>query len=159
MPPGRGRTGRTARWEWRHARPRSCGGPRCGRWSPPPPAIRPAARGSSPKGRRRLRAGILAAVDPLRVLLFDVFGTLVGWRSSLIDIAESIAARGDVQAGWAAIVDDWRRAYQPALDEVRRGATWRDLDSLQRETLSDVLARHGVPLPAARQESLVRGWP
>lgn len=97
-------------------------------------------------------------MDPLRVLLFDVFGTLVDWRSSLIDIAAANAARAGLQADWVAIVDDWRRAYQPALDEVRRGAGWRDLDSVQRETLRDVLARHGVRLPAPDQESLVTGW-
>jgi 2-haloacid dehalogenase len=96
--------------------------------------------------------------DPLRVLLFDVFGTLVDWRSSLIDLATANAARAGLQADWVAIVDDWRRAYQPALDEVRRGPGWRDLDSVQRETLRDVLARHGVRLPAADQESLVTGW-
>ena len=96
--------------------------------------------------------------DPLRVLLFDVFGTLVDWRSSLIDLATANAAGAGLQADWVAIVDDWRRAYQPALDEVRRGSGWRDLDSVQRETLRDVLARHGVRLPAADQESLVTGW-
>jgi 2-haloacid dehalogenase len=97
-------------------------------------------------------------VDPLRVLLFDVFGTLVDWRSSLIGIAENIAAREHAEADWAAIVDDWRRAYQPALDEVRRGPAWRDLDSVQRETLRSVLASHRVRLPADVQESLVQGW-
>ena len=56
----------------------------------------------------------------LRVLLFDVFGTLVDWRSSLIGIA---AAAGEgVQADWAPVVDDWRRAYQPALDQARTAA-------------------------------------
>jgi 2-haloacid dehalogenase len=94
----------------------------------------------------------------LRVLLFDVFGTVVDWRSSLIAAAESTAARSGLRADWAAVVDDWRRAYQPALDRARQDATWRDLDSLQRETLSDVLARHGVALPAAGAEVLVRGW-
>jgi 2-haloacid dehalogenase len=97
-------------------------------------------------------------VEPVRVLLFDVFGTLVDWRSSLIDIAETTAARAGQQADWAAVVDDWRRAYQPAMDRARQDATWRDLDALQRETLAGVLARHGVPLPVAGQESLVRGW-
>lgn len=101
---------------------------------------------------------ILTAVRPLRVLLFDVFGTLVDWRASLIELAEATAARSGVHADWAAVVDDWRRAYQPAMDRVRSGAAWRDLDSLQRETLSDVLARHGIGLPAADRESLVRGW-
>jgi len=94
----------------------------------------------------------------MRVLLFDVFGTLVDWRSSLIELAETAAARDGVQADWAGVVDDWRRAYQPALDQVRQGATWRDLDSLQRETLGQVLARHGIALPAPAAETLVRGW-
>ena len=94
----------------------------------------------------------------MRVLLFDVFGTLVDWRSSLIELAETAAAREGVQADWAVVVDDWRRAYQPALDEARQGATWRDLDSLQRETLGQVLARHGISLPAPAAETLVRGW-
>jgi len=97
-------------------------------------------------------------MKPSRVLLFDVFGTLVDWRSSLIDAAESIAAGAGLRADWAAVVDDWRREYQPAMDQVRRGAPWRDLDSLQRETLAAVLDRHDVPLPGAARESLVRGW-
>ena len=102
--------------------------------------------------------GILAAVKPMRVLLFDVFGTLVDWRSSLIDLAATVGARDGLEADWAAIVDDWRRAYQPAMDRVRQGAPWRDLDSLQRETLDDVLAQRAMPLPVADREALVRGW-
>ena len=101
---------------------------------------------------------ILAAVKPLRVLLFDVFGTVVDWRASLTDIAEQTAVRTGLQADWAAVIDDWRRAYQPAMDQVRQGAGWRDLDSLQRETLNDVLARRNLPMPAAEREILVRGW-
>ena len=94
----------------------------------------------------------------MRVLLFDVFGTLVDWRSSMIELAATAAGRAGPRADWAGIADDWRRAYQPALDRVRQGAAWRDLDSLQRETLSRVLAERGVSLPATARESLVRGW-
>src|SRR5215472_10580563 len=94
----------------------------------------------------------------MRVLLFDVFGTLVDWRSSLIELAEAAATQAGVQADWAAVVDDWRRAYQPAMDRVRQGAAWRDLDSLQRETLSDVLTRQHISLPDADTETLVQGW-
>jgi len=94
----------------------------------------------------------------MRVLLFDVFGTLVDWRSSLIELAETAAARHGQQADWAGVIDDWRRAYQPALDQARLDATWRDLDAIQRGTLSQVLARRGISLPAASGQSLVRGW-
>jgi 2-haloacid dehalogenase len=97
-------------------------------------------------------------VKPLRVLLFDVFGTLVDWRSSLTELAERTGAAAGLRADWAGVVDDWRRAYQPAMDQVRGGDTWRDLDSLQRETLAGVLARHGIELPGPGRESLVRGW-
>jgi 2-haloacid dehalogenase len=97
-------------------------------------------------------------VKPLRVLLFDVFGTLVDWRASLIEQAEAAAARDGLQADWAAVIDDWRRAYQPAMDSVRQGAPWRDLDSLQRESLDDVLAKRDISLAVADRESLVRGW-
>jgi 2-haloacid dehalogenase len=102
--------------------------------------------------------GTMACMKPLRVLLLDVFGTLVDWRSSLIDTGQALAARPGARPDWAAIVDDWRRAYQPALDRVRHGAAWRDLDSLQRETLAEVLARHDVTLPPADRETLVSGW-
>jgi 2-haloacid dehalogenase len=106
-----------------------------------------------------VHAGILESVKPPRVLLFDVFGTLVDWRSSLLNLAVTTAARCDVNADWAAVIDDWRRAYQPIMDEVRRGGReWRDLDSLQRETLAGVLARRAIDLPAGAQEDLVRGW-
>jgi 2-haloacid dehalogenase len=94
----------------------------------------------------------------MRVVCFDVFGTLVDWRASLIELAQATAAAAGVQADWAAVVDDWRRAYQPAMDRVREGAAWRDLDSLQRQTLSGVLDRHAIRLTAADRESLVQGW-
>jgi 2-haloacid dehalogenase len=95
-------------------------------------------------------------VTTLRVLLFDVFGTLVDWRSSLVDLG--VEATGGAQEGWPEIIDDWRRAYQPAMDRVRGGESWRDLDSLQRETLAEVTARRGVTLPAGVAEALVQGW-
>ena len=59
---------------------------------------------------------------------------------------------------WAGVVDDWRRAYQPALDQARQEPAWRDLDTLQYETLDGVLARRGLALPAADRDALVRGW-
>ena len=86
-------------------------------------------------------------VPDTRALLFDVFGTLVDWRGSLLDESADLGARSGVLTNWAAVVDDWRRAYQPALDRVRAGSGWRDLDALQHETLTEVLRRHGVALP------------
>ena len=97
-------------------------------------------------------------MKPPRVLLFDVFGTLVYWRSSLIETAERTAVGSYPQADWPCIIDDWRRAYQPAMDRIRDGAPWRDLDSLQRETLAGVLARHSIRLSPADCQTLITGW-
>jgi 2-haloacid dehalogenase len=93
-----------------------------------------------------------------RALFFDVFGTLVDWRSGVLAACGEVAARSGVAADWPAVVDDWRRAYRPALDAVRAAEQWRDLDAVQRETLTDILARHGVELPAAERELLVQSW-
>ena len=93
-------------------------------------------------------------MSPLRVLLFDIFGTVVDWRSSLIDIAEATGAEGD----WPAVVDDWRRAYQPALEKARQDSAWRDLDAVQRDTLDECLERAAISLPGEQKETLVRGW-
>ncbi len=94
-------------------------------------------------------------------MLSDVFGVLADWRSSLIDIGAATGTRAD----WPVTVDDWRRAYQPALARARQDASWRDLDAAQRGTLDEILERYAVDLPAAGRESLVRGrrqprpWP
>ena len=97
-------------------------------------------------------------MPPPDALLFDVFGTLVDWRSSVRDELAEAGGRAGVSADWSAVVDDWRRAYRPALDRARAAPGWRDLDALQRGTLRDVLDRHGVALPAAEHETLVRSW-
>ncbi|CAA9335663.1 MAG: hypothetical protein AVDCRST_MAG16-1561 [uncultured Frankineae bacterium] len=91
-------------------------------------------------------------------LLFDVFGTLVDWRASMLEEAERAGARAGSAADWAAVVDDWRREYRPALDRARAVSGWRNLDTLQRETLADVLDRHGATLPPQDREALVQAW-
>src|SRR3954447_392471 len=90
--------------------------------------------------------------------MFDVFGTLVDWRSGVVASALEAGRRAGASADWAAVVDDWRRAYPPALERARTEPSWRDLDALQRETLDDVLNRHGIALPAAEREVLVQTW-
>lgn len=108
----------------------------------------------------RLRCDTPGVPAP-RALLFDVFGTLVDWRGSLLDLAASLPgsrSAPEPATDWAGLVDDWRREYRPALDRVRADAQWRDLDAVHRATLDDVLARHGVDLDAGNREALVQGW-
>lgn len=94
----------------------------------------------------------------LRAFVFDVFGTVVDWRGGILSQARDVETRTGVRADWAAVVDDWRRAYQPSLLEARRAGTWRNLDALHRESLATVLARHDLVLPHSEREALVQSW-
>ena len=87
----------------------------------------------------------MAAKDNVQALLFDVFGTVVDWRSSLIEDMRRFGAERNIEADWAAFADDWRGLYQPAMDEVRLGRRpWTILDVLHRESLDKLAARYGL---------------
>jgi 2-haloacid dehalogenase len=78
-------------------------------------------------------------------IVFDTFGSVVDWRSSLIeDLTEYGNGRG-IRADWAALVDAWRQAYQPSMQRVRTGELpWTKLDDLHRASLDRLVAEHGI---------------
>lgn len=85
------------------------------------------------------------AKDNVQALLFDVFGTVVDWRSSIIADLAGFGARKGLQADWEKFTDEWRGLYQPSMEEVRSGRrAWTILDVLHRESLDTLLARHGL---------------
>ena len=87
-----------------------------------------------------------------KALFFDVFGTCVDWRTSVIAAGEPLGLP-------AAYADDWRARYQPQLETVRSGLRpWTVLDVLHREALDDVLGAHGVDLQAAQRDELNLVW-
>jgi 2-haloacid dehalogenase len=76
----------------------------------------------------------------IKALLFDVFGTVVDWRSGVIrDVSQLARAKG-AEVDAAAFADAWRADYRPAMDLVRRGdLPWTKLDGLHRRTLDRLL--------------------
>lgn len=100
-------------------------------------------------------------MNGVRAILFDVFGTVVDWRGSLIaDFTAWGEARG-LAVDWAGMVDAWRGAYVPSMNRVRSGARdWANLDILQRESLAEIGPRLGLPasLSEADRDYLVHGW-
>ena len=54
-------------------------------------------------------------------IVFDTFGTVVDWRSSLIAELTAFGRQRDINADWTALVDAWRAAYHPSMDRVRKG--------------------------------------
>jgi 2-haloacid dehalogenase len=102
----------------------------------------------------------MAAKDDVQALLFDVFGTVVDWRSSLIDDLGRFGAEKGIKADWAAFADDWRGLYQPAMDEVRTGRrSWTILDVLHRESLDKLLVKHALTgLSETDKDHVNRVW-
>ena len=100
------------------------------------------------------------AIADVKALTFDVFGTVVDWRGSIIqDCTEFGAARG-LTADWASFADDWRSGYAPAMDRVRRGdLPWTKIDVLHRMILDDLLVKYDLnSLSEADKDHLNRVW-
>ena len=57
----------------------------------------------------------------IKALLFDVFGTVVDWRSSVIREATAFGLANGITADWEAFADGWRGKYQPFMEKVRAG--------------------------------------
>jgi 2-haloacid dehalogenase len=80
-----------------------------------------------------------------KALAFDVFGTVVDWRSSVIRELEQFGQRHGLQQDWPNFADRWRAGYAPAMDRVRRGELpWTRIDDLHRMILCELLAEAGV---------------
>ena len=81
----------------------------------------------------------------IRALFFDVFGTLVDWRTSVAREAERILGTLGYELEWPVFADAWRGEYQPGMEEVRAGRLpFSKLDVLHRRNLERLLPRFGL---------------
>jgi 2-haloacid dehalogenase len=88
-------------------------------------------------------AGVL---PPPKALLFDVFGTVVDWRGSIIAEGTAWAPAKGLTVDWARFADQWRNGYAPSMEKVRRGELpWTKLDVLHRSLLEDLLKDFHFP--------------
>ncbi len=96
----------------------------------------------------------------VKALVFDVFGTTVDWRTSIIAEAQEFGARKGISADWEGLVDQWRAGYEPSMHKVRIGELpWTKLDDLHRLTLDRLLADFKVSgLDEAEIDWLNRAW-
>ena len=93
-------------------------------------------------------------------IVFDTFGTVVDWRSSLIAELTEFGQRKGISADWAGLVDAWRAAYQPSMSRVRSGEIpWTKLDDLHRASLDRLIGEFGIDgLSEEDRRHLNRGW-
>ena len=91
----------------------------------------------------------------VRALVFDVFGTLVDWRSGVAEAFRSSGLDGDPEE----LADDWRTRYRPILEEVNEGSRpWGNFDELHLVTLGDLLAERGLEASVEERRRLVDAW-
>ena len=84
-------------------------------------------------------------ITEVKALIFDVFGTVVDWRSSIIQHGKQFGRLHGVEADWDAFADDWRGKYAPFMNKVRHGELpWTNLDGLHRMSLEEVLSAYNI---------------
>ena len=99
-------------------------------------------------------------VRGVRALTFDVFGTVVDWRSSIAREGREVGARKGVDADWNAFAERWRAGYGPAMNRVRQGELpWTKIDDLHRMILDELIPEFGLEsLSEAERVELNYAW-
>ncbi|MBF56612.1 haloacid dehalogenase type II [Halomonas sp. FeN2] len=95
----------------------------------------------------------------MKAIVFDVFGTIVDWRSSLINQFNELEKELGIELPSEVLADQWRQLYAPSMDRVRRGEIpWMVLDDLHRESLVTLLNQHGIALDEATIDRVNYFW-
>ncbi|MEK6244580.1 MAG: haloacid dehalogenase type II [Pseudomonadota bacterium] len=86
-----------------------------------------------------------ASPRAIHALIFDVFGTVVDWRGSIIRECRVLGRRKKLAVDWDAFADAWRAGYKPAMARVRSAELpWMNIDQLHRMILDELLPRFGI---------------
>ena len=101
-----------------------------------------------------------AQFTSIKALVFDTFGTVVDWRTSVTREVEALAKRKGFMVDGAKFADAWRAGYGPSMSRVRKGELpWTKLDALHRMTLDQILVDFGITgLTEAETDHLNRAW-
>src|ERR1700722_1712250 len=96
----------------------------------------------------------------VKALVFDVFGTVVDWRGSIVREGVQWGQAKGLQVDWADFADHWRAGYAPSMDNVRKGELpWMKLDALHRLILDDLLVEFKINgLAEGEKEHWNRVW-
>ncbi|MBI3680335.1 MAG: haloacid dehalogenase type II [Acidobacteria bacterium] len=105
-------------------------------------------------------AAPLAGQSSVKALTFDVFGTVVDWRSSIIREGQALGKKKGIHADWAKFADQWRAGYGPAMNRVRKGELpWTKIDDLHRMTLNRLLDEFRITaLTETEKDHFNRAW-
>ncbi|HEY2996870.1 MAG TPA: haloacid dehalogenase type II [Methylomirabilota bacterium] len=95
----------------------------------------------------------------VRALLFDTYGTLVDWRSSVRDELAAFGNARGLTHDWDAVLADWKACYRPGMDAINRGeAPWATLETIYRRRLVELLPARSIAASDAEIDDLVHAW-
>jgi 2-haloacid dehalogenase len=96
----------------------------------------------------------------VQALVFDVFGTVVDWRGSIIREGRAFGKQKNLRVNWTRFADAWRGGYRPAMDRVRKGELpWMNIDALHRLILDELLVKFRIEgLSETDKDHLNRVW-
>jgi 2-haloacid dehalogenase len=103
----------------------------------------------------------MSDLSQIKALVFDVFGTVVDWRTSLIADFTAWGKKRGINADWTALVDGWRAVYAASMDEVRKHPErgYVILDTLHRQSLEKLVEKLAISgLDDADLHYLTMGW-
>ena len=103
----------------------------------------------------------MSDLSQVKALVFDVFGTVVDWRTSLIADFTAWGDKRGIKADWVALVDGWRAVYAASMDDVRKHPErgYVILDTLHRRSLETLVEQLSISgLNDADLHHLTMGW-
>lgn len=100
------------------------------------------------------------ALERVKVLAFDVFGTVVDVYGSLLADLSEFGSRRGLTADWESIAYEWILGYANGVAEVRNGGRpWEPVDAINRSALDRILIQHGLgSVPDADRVWLNNAW-
>lgn len=85
------------------------------------------------------------ALGGVKALTFDVFGTVVDYRTTIVREGERLSEAKGLEVDWASFADAWRGRYRPSMERVMRGELpWTNVDALHRTSLDELLEEFGI---------------
>src|SRR5579862_2387427 len=99
-------------------------------------------------------------MDSMEALVFDVFGTVVDWRGTIIEEGGELGRAKGLGVDWGRFAESWRAGYAPAMSRVRKGELpWTPLDRLHRMILDELLENFQIQnLSEAEKEHFNKVW-
>lgn len=100
------------------------------------------------------------AGNGIKVLVFDVFGTVVDWRSALLAEGVALSRAKGLTVDWPAFIRAWESVHRPTMDKVNTGVVpWVNVSAIYRRQLDETLAAFGVRgLTENEKDHFNRAW-